>query len=74
MKHRNKYLLLIPLILALIWMVFLVLDTAGGAGLKLSPSRANAIITGLFVFIIAYGLFLGYVLYALRLTRPKPKL
>lgn len=58
----EKSILLVPLLLAFLWMGFLVLDTQSPSpNMKLAPSRLDALVNALFIFIIIYALVLVIV-------------
>jgi hypothetical protein len=63
----EKGILLIPLILAFLWMGVLVLNVQQPeVGARLAPSRLDALVTALFTFIILYAGLLFFIFYKMN--------
>ena len=58
-RRTEKAILMAPLVAAFLWMGFLVLSIGGpGAFTGFAPSRLDALINALFIFIIVYSVVL----------------
>lgn len=58
----EKSILMVPLMLAFVWMGFLVLNVEGPSeGMKLAPSRLDSLVNALFAFIVVYAVVLVVV-------------
>jgi cell division protein FtsW (lipid II flippase) len=63
----EKSVLLVPLLIAFLWMGFVVLDTQSAEpGVKMAPSRLNSLINVLFVFIVGYAAILSVMFYRMN--------
>ena len=76
-KITKSVLLSIPLLGAFVWFSSLVVNvTNTGAGVALAPTKVNALVNLLFLFIIVYGIFLFimfYKMYKVEHTIPKKR-